>query len=87
MTVSLDFSSVITCVVGVPQETVGNIVQTGAAGELYSRKTLFVDLFQHDVMSEPLSSHLIIALLNEAPRPRPPHYQHYNNGRSGGSIC
>lgn len=80
MPVSLKFSSVIMCVVCVPQETVGNVVQTRAAGELYSRKTLFVDLFQHDVMSEPLSSHLIIALLNEAPQTRPPHYQRYNNG-------
>lgn len=68
---------VFVCVVCVPQEAEGNAAQTRAGGEDYSRKTLFVALFHHDVMSVPLSS--LITILNEPLRPRIPHYRN-NNG-------
>lgn len=61
------------CVVCVPQEAAGNVGQTWAEGEDYSRKTLFVDLFQHDVMLLPLPGVLIITVLNEPLHPRIPH--------------
>lgn len=74
------------CVACVPQEAGGNIGQTWAEGEDYSRKTLFVDLFQYDVMSVPLCSHLIITILDESLRPLSPDYGHNKLGRSSCSI-
>lgn len=78
--------SVLVWVVCVPQEAGGNAAQTWAEGEDYSRKTLFVALFHHDVMSVPLSS-CLITILNEPPCPRIPHYRNNKRDDPGCNIC